>query len=80
MCETIAPIIVKKPNNAPQKVVFGFRINIAVISSKTPEKTLPNGSARSLEKIATESGCAENLKNKACSKIIAGTNRNAQLI
>lgn len=44
-CEAMAPIIVKNPKIAPQKVVFGFRINIAVMSSKTPEKIRPYGSA-----------------------------------
>ena len=67
MCETIAPIIVKKPNNAPQKVVFGFRINIAVISSKL-QKNPPEWFGVKFRKIATESGCAENLKNKVVVK------------
>jgi hypothetical protein len=80
MCDAIAPIIVKNPNNAPQNVVLGLRIKIAVMSSKTPENSLPKGSALSFEKMATESGCAVNLKNKVCSKIIAGINRNAQLM
>lgn len=79
MCEAIAPIIVTSPRTAPQKVVFGFRIKNAVMSSNTPEKILPKGSAWSREKIATESGCAVNLKNKVCSKIMAGINRSAQL-
>ena len=41
----MAQIIVKNPKMAPQKVVFGFSIKTAVMSSKTPEKILPKGSA-----------------------------------
>ena len=49
---------------------------MAVINSKIPTSIRPHGSSPSVENIYTDSGAAENLKNRVCNKIIAGTIRN----
>lgn len=71
-CDMIAPSINPMDNRAPQIVFEGIKSNIAAINSKIPEAIRPQGSTPIFSKRATLSGCAVNLKNSVCSKIIAG--------
>ncbi len=72
--ENIAPVIIPMPRILPYIAVRGIINNIAVISSSTPNKILPQGSTPNCENIYTLSGCAVNLKYKVCTKMIAATN------
>ncbi len=60
-CEKIAPNMINRLPNMAMVFVFGMRIKIAKINSKTPSKILPKGSTPNSENICTESGWAVNL-------------------
>ena len=75
----MAPLIKPAARSAPSHVVRGISSSDAAINSAIPVPILPHGSMPILEKIYTDSGDAENLKNKVCNKITAATRRKSQV-